>query len=133
MSEEESVDLSPLLDQVVNALEECNTDFIDALITKSLIAPLADAEYVEAGSFGATPFLLRPEIATKLKKESIPVMDRYTLSDYSSLLTSYCIREKCIDHYGIITPTPFLCKLFKIPAESCSIIKLLGLATKILI
>ena len=122
-----------MLDQLVAALEECDTSLIDSLITKSLVAPFADADYVEAGAFGSKPFLLRSEIATKLKQESIPVQDRYTLSDYTTLLTSYCIRQNCIDSYGIVTPTPFLCTLFSIPAEPCTIIKFLGMATKILL
>lgn len=129
----EQIDLLPLFDQLVKALENCNTDYIDELITKSLIVPFADADYVEAGTFGSKPFLLRSEIATKLKKEGIPVKDRYTLSEYAALLTSYCIRENCIDLYGIIHPTPFLCKLFKISTESCTIVKFLGMATKILV
>jgi hypothetical protein len=137
MSDEEDpiehIDFSPLLDQVVKALEECNTDFIDELITKSLITPFADADYVEAGTFGSKPFLLRSEISTKFKKEGIPVKDRYTLSEYESLLTSYCIRKNCIDIYGIVSPTPFLCKLFNISTESCTIIKFLEMATKILL
>lgn len=133
LSEDECIDLNPLLDQLVTALEECNTEFIDTLITKSLLAPFADADYLEAGTFGSKPFLLRTEINTKFKKESIPVQNRYTLSDYSALLSSYCISHNCIDIYGIITPTPFLCKLFKIPVEPCSIVKFLGMATKILL
>jgi len=137
MSDEEDpiehIDFSPLLDQVVKALEECNTDFIDELITKSLITPFADADYVEAGTFGSKPFLLRSEISTKFKKEGIPVKDRYTLSEYESLLTSYCIRENCIDIYGIIIPSPFLCTLFKISNEPCTILKFMELATKILL
>jgi len=137
MSDEEDstepVDLSSTFNELVRALEDCNVDFIDEMITKSLIAPLADAEYVEAGTFGSKPFLLRTEIAKKLKKESIPVKDRYTLSEYAALLTSYCIRENCIDVYGIITPTPFLCKLFKISTDSCTILKFMELATKILL
>ena len=129
----EQIDLLPLFNQLVKALEDCKTDYIDELITKSLITPFADADYVEAGTFGSKPFLLRSEIATKLKKEGIPVKDRYTLSEYESLLTSYCIRENCIDAYGIITPTPFLCKLFTISNESCTILKFIELATKILV
>ena len=132
-SEEECVDLNPLLDQVIKALEDCDTNFIDELIAKSLVTPFADADYLEAGSFGSKPFLLRPEIAKKLKKESIPVQDRYSLSDYSTLLTSYWIRMNCIDSSGIITPTPFLCKLFNISTEPCTIVKFLGMATKILL
>ena len=129
----EHVDLCPLFDQIIKALEECDVDVIDTFITNSLIAPLAEANYLEAGSFGSKPFLLRSEIAKKMKKESISVKDRYTLSEYSTLLTSYCIDKKCIDTYGIITPTPFLCKLFKISAEPFSILKLLGFATQILL
>lgn len=129
----EQIDLHPLFNQLVKALEDCKTDYIDELITKSLIVPFADADYVEAGTFGSKPFLLRSEIATKLKKEGISVKDRYTLSEYATLLTSYCIRENCIDSYGIITPTPFLCKLFKISTEPCTIVKFLGMATKILL
>ena len=129
----EQIDLLPLFNQLVKALEECKTDYIDELITKSLITPFADADYVEAGTFGSKSFLLCSEIATKLKKEGIPVKDRYTLSEYSSLLTSYCIRENCIDIYGIITPTQFLCILFKISTEPCTIVKFLGMATKILV
>lgn len=137
MSDEEEsiepVELSPLFNELVRALEECNMDFIDEMITNSLIAPFSDSEYVEAGTFGSKPFLLRSEIATKLKKEGIPIQDRYTLSEYATLLTSYCIRENCIDIYGIITPTPFLCKLFKISKEPCTILKFMELATKILL
>jgi hypothetical protein len=129
----EQIDLLPLFNQLVKALEECKTDYIDELITKSLIAPFADADYVEAGPFGSKPFLLRSEIATKLKKEDIPVKDRYTLSEYAALLTSYCIRENCINSDGIIIPTPFLCNLFKISTEPCTIVIFLGMATKILL
>ena len=121
-------ELDKLYDQLVQALEECDTLLID-----QMVAPLADAEYLESGSFGSKPFLLRPEIAKKMKKEGIAIKERYTLSEYSTLLTSYIISNKCVDEYGIVTPTPFLCKLLKISSEPCSIIQFLGMATKILL
>jgi hypothetical protein len=120
-------------DEIVKSLEECNTEYIDTLITRSLIVPLSDATYLEAGTFSSKRFAIRPVVAAKFKKEGLPLKDSYTLSEYSTLLTSYCIDKKCIDTMGILTPTPFLCKLFKIPAEPCSIVKLVGFATCILL
>ena len=132
-TEGSTLDLEVELEKVVHALQTCDTTYIDELITKSLIVPLADPEYLNSGTFCAKSFSVRPEIIKKFKKEKIILQDRYTLSDYRKLITSYAIEKKCVDALGIITPTPFLQKVFKISAEPCSIIKFFELATRIFI
>ena len=116
--------LDEQLTHIVQTLEQC-----EHVISNSLVMPLADAAYLESGTFGTQPFLLRVPVAKKLTKEGIRVQERYSLSDYVHLLTSYVIAHKCVDAQGLITPTPFLRTLFKISPEPCSLMRFLELAT----
>jgi hypothetical protein len=125
------LDLEVELEKVVEALQACNTTYIDELITQSLIVPLVDPEYLEGGTFCSKSFSVRPAILKLFKKEGIPLQDKYTLSAYRQVITSYVIEKKCVDAVGLITPTPFLCKVFKISAEPCSLLKFFELATRI--
>jgi hypothetical protein len=126
-----TLDLEVELEKVVHALEACNTTYIDELITQSLLVPFADPEYLEGGTFCSKSFSVRPTILKQFKKEGIILQDKYTLSEYRQVITSYVIEKKCVDPLGLITPTPFLQKVFKISAEPCSIIKFFELATRI--
>jgi hypothetical protein len=112
--------------RIVQTFEQCET-----FITNSLIVPLGEASYLEAGTFGSTPFSIRPAVAKKLKKEGFVLQDRYTLLEYGQLLTSYIIKNKCVDTVGTITPTPFLCSLFKLSGTPCSYFALLEHATRV--
>ena len=128
-----TLDIAVELEKVVQALQACDTSYIDILITQSLIAPLADPDYLEAGTFCSKSFSVRPTILKQFKKEGIPLQESYTLSEYQQLLTSYIIDKKCVDIIGMITPTPFLQKVFKISSEPCSILKFFELATRIFV
>jgi hypothetical protein len=128
-----TLDLEVELEKVVEALQACNTTYIDELITQSLIVPLADPEYLEGGTFCSKSFSVRPTLLRQFKKEGILLQDKYTLSAYRQVITSYVIEKKCVDALGLITPTPFLQKVFKISAEPCSIIKFFELATRIFV
>jgi len=128
-----TLDLEVELEKVVEALEACNTTYIDELITQSLVVPLADPEYLESGTFCSKSFSVRPTILKLFKKEGIPLQDRYSLSAYRQVITSYVIEKKCVDALGMITPTPFLQKVFKISSEPCSLLKFFELATRIFI
>ena len=132
-TEGSTLNLEVELEKVVQALQACNTTYIDELITQSLIIPLADPEYLEGGTFCSKSFSVRPTLLRQFKKEGIPLQDKYTLSAYRQLITSYVIEKKCVDAVGIITPTPFLQKVFKISAEPCSILKFFELATCIFV
>jgi len=126
-----TLDLQVELEKVVHALEACNTTYIDELITQSLLVPFADPEYLEGGTFCSKSFSVRPTILKQFKKEGIILQNKYTLSEYRQVITSYVIEKKCVDPLGLITPTPFLQKVFKISAESCSLLKFFELATRI--
>jgi hypothetical protein len=126
-----SLDIAVELEKVVQALEACNTTYIDELITQSLVVPLADPEYLEGGTFCSKSFSVRPTILKQFKKEGIVLHDKYTLSAYQQVITSYVIERKCVDALGMITPTPFLQKVFKISSEPCSILKFFEVATRI--
>jgi hypothetical protein len=128
-----TLDIGIELEKVVQALQACDTSYIDTLITQSLLVPLADPDYLEGGTFCLKSFLVRPTILKQFKKERISLQKSYTLSEYQQLLTSYIIDKKCVDAMGIITPTPFLQKVFKISDEPCSIIKFFELATRIFV
>jgi hypothetical protein len=132
-TEDIHLDLQVELEKVVQALQACNTLYIDELITQSLIVPLADPEYLEGGTFCSKSFSVRPTILKLFKKEGIVLQDKYTLSAFRQVITSYVIEKKCVDALGLITPTPFLQKVFKISAEPCSIIKFFELATRIFV
>jgi len=126
-----TLDLEVELEKVLQALQACNTTYIDELITQSLIVPLADPEYLEEGTFCSKSFSVRPTILKLFKKEGILLQDKYTLSAYQQVITSYVIEKKCVDALGLITPTPFLQKVFKISAEPCSLLKFFEVATRI--
>jgi hypothetical protein len=126
-----TLDLEVELEKVVEALQACNTTYIDELITQSLIVPLADPEYLEAATFCSKSFSVRPTILKLFKKEGIVLQDKYTLSAYRQVITSYVIEKKCVDALGLITPTPFLQKVFKISPEPCSLLKFFEVATRI--
>jgi len=128
-----TLDIGVELEKVVQALQACDTSYIDTLITQSLIAPLADPDYLEGGTFCSKSFSVRPTILKLFKKEGIPLQDKYTLSEYQHLMTSYIIEKRCVDAIGMITPTPFLQKVFKISREPCSILKFFELATRIFV
>jgi hypothetical protein len=130
-TEGSTLDLEVELEKVVQALEACNTSYIDELITQSLIVPLTDPEYLECGTFCSNSFSVRPTILKLFKKEGIVLQDTYSLSEYRQVITSYVIEKKCVDAFGTITPTPFLQKVFKISAEPCSLLKFFELATRI--
>ena len=132
-TEGSTLDLQVELEKVVKALEACNTTYIDELITQSLIVPLADPEYLEGGTFCSKSFSVRPTILKLFKKEGIVLQDKYTLSAYRQVITSYVIEKKCVDTVGMITPTPFLQKVFKISGEPCSLLKFFEVATRIFI
>jgi hypothetical protein len=112
--------------RIVQTFEQCET-----LIVNASIASFGEASYLEAGIFGSQPFSIRPAIAKKLKKEGLVLEEKYTLLQYGQLLTSYIIKNQCVDAVGTITPTPFLCSLFKLSGTPCSYFTLLEHATRV--
>jgi hypothetical protein len=125
---EEEIDLTDQLNALIAHCETLEESHMEEFIIEALLTSFSDLPYVLSGSFGAHPFRVRKEIANALS-----IKETYSLSEYNQLLTSYLLSKKCIDKQGLVTPTPFLCKLFQISKEPCTIVKFLGLATRILL
>jgi len=123
---EDEIDLTDQLNALIAHCETLEESHMEEFIIEALLTSFSDLSYVLAGSFGNQPFCVRKEIA-----KALSVKETYTLSEYNQLLTSYLLGKKCIDKQGLVTPTPFLCKLFQISKEPCTIVKFLGLATRV--
>lgn len=125
---EEDIDLTDQLEELIAHCETLEEPQFEEFILEALLSSFSELPYILSGSFGAQRFRVRKDIARALS-----VKETYSLSEYNQLLTSYLLGKKCIDKQGIVTPTPFLCKLFQISKEPCTIVKFLGLATRVLL
>jgi len=124
--------LEEQLEHLIHELEQIQSNPIEELIVASMVCSFHEASYLETGTFSSQPFRVRPGIAKQFAKESIVLQERYTLSEYVQLLTSYVVKHKCITKEGIITPTPFLRSIFGV-ADPCTILHFLKLAKTILV
>jgi len=108
------------LAQVIQELEQIQSDSIEELLQASLVASFTDASYLESGTFFTKSFRCSPAVATFCKKETI------TFTDYFKLLTSYVIDCHCVDAQGLITPNMYLQSIFGI-TQPCTILQFLNL------